>query len=606
MRHNAYKKLLPLIWMVAIAILQMDAIVSGATSSLNLSFRITTIANINCAELLSKDQVILRIRHRDASACNAAARRLLDVLHSAMILSATDKDVSVLKSAGGYSIRVKDMEAIFVDHEIARNYLSLPDKLAQIFSDRIKRLLKQPYLISPYDELLIGIGEAYALTILGTANGRWKVNVLPHGVASASFDASTRVLRLNALKVSDGSVIVNCNDAKLTLPIWIRERAAKLLRQPVALVTEMAPSEFIREAAINALLNSVERKPGASVSFELSDSFQSNGFTANPMARLIAFDGKYLPARLNIGIQVLRIPPSTEPAGALSLSNDPERIHTEQVLSLGMLPSHGMPLRLLYHHANASNSNLWLRLELFNDSESEARLLVRFATAGPTNDEIYSGFAAVSSFLGRWFNGAAFVTEMPPRSIYALMEHPMPNGLTVTGICEISKIVGGDIGYQLIATRERVRWRMMPLTAPAAKAMSTWTRYFAEPVKVISAKHTIGGNWTFIHLGREPIRGLKGEHLHGNYGVMYHINVDVENKAALPATYELAFTPNAGPARCAAIVDSKLLQTPLLQPYQEFVLKRWHMPPSSTKRHEIYTMPLPASYYPVTLVFRSR
>lgn len=578
----------------------------GIATSLNLRLRSSFAGGLNCVELLSGDEVIIRIRHESLSACNRSAKQLLDALHSAMMSSATDKDVSIQKVKGGYVIRIGDMKAAFIDHVIARNSRSLVDRLADMVAERLKELLKRPYIVAPIDEVTMGVGETFAVAILGTAEGKWKVSVIPHDVASVSFDASARMIRLSALKVGDGSIIVTCNETeKLTLPLRIRERAARLLCTPIAVVTETAPVEFIREAAVNAILNAVERKSGAQLSFE----FLSKPITDAPDERLVAqlkaYGSQYLPVDVDVGIPIVRIPPLKEEAAALLVSNDPERIYTEHVLSGGMLPYGGKTLRLLYHHVNASNSTLWLRLELFNASDEKAQVMARFARAGPATDEIQSGFAAVSSFLRSWFYGAAFALELPARSAYVLSEFAMPHGATATGLWEIMPINTSAVGYQLRAVREKAQWMIAPLAVPVTWETLPKVRQYANPTKLITAKHVIGGNWTFISIGREPIRGLETDHLHGNYGVIYRITVEVENQRDVPSVYELVFAPNAGVARCVAIVDGEFLTAPILRPPQEFVLKRWQILPSRTHRHEIYTMPLPASYYPVSLILRS-
>ncbi|MCX7777797.1 MAG: hypothetical protein N2381_07060, partial [Armatimonadetes bacterium] len=545
-------------------LLQEIAVTQCVTTSLNLRLRQMPIDGLSCVELLSGENVVLRIRHKSALECNAIARKLLDTLHSAVLSLATEKDVSVQRVKGGYKVLIGDAEAILIDHVIARNSRSLVDKLANIVAERLKDLLRRPYLAVPIDEVTIGVGETKIIAILGTADGQWRVSVAPHDVASVSFDATTKMLRLSAFKAADGNAIVSCGNAKLTLPIRIRARAARLLRSPIAIATDTAPVEFTREAAINAILNSVERMPGAQLRFELLGK-PSNDFPDEVLiARLKAYGAEYLPLDANAAIRILRIPPMRESAAALLVSNEPERIHTEQVLSAGMLPNTGKPIRLLYHHVNASGETLWLRLELFNTSENEAQIMAQFAHAGPITDEIHSGYTAVSMFLRRWFDGAAFVLELPPRSIYVLSESAMPAGTTITGLWEITPVVGGSLGYQIRATRERSQWRIIPLTAPIARDIPIKARQFAEPMKLITARHTVGSDWAFIHIGREPIRGLDKEHLHGNYGVIYRITVEVENNKDTISTYELAFMPNAGIARCAAIVDGEFVSAPLI------------------------------------------
>lgn len=560
-------------------------------------------ASATCIELLSNNEVLLRIRHENARLCEESANKLFKSLHEALASLVTDEAVSVEKVTGGYSICIMGRHVLTVDHAMARSSRSLPQAFANLIATRLKELLKRPYLIAPVDKVLIGVGEACVIALSGTATGEWKFSVTPRGCADVSFDVATKTLRISALKPADGKVSVSCGEASLSFALKIMERAMKLLRKPIAIVYGEAPKEFITEAGINALLNSIELRPRAEFTHELF--FASRDADERLFARLRARGASYLPFEADVEIQTLRIPLTMELARFLSVSNDPERIYTEQVLKAGTLTSSFKPMRLLYHHVNVSGRKLWLRLELFNASETPARLVVRFARGGPTSDEIHAGYSAVNSFLRSWFDGTAFVIEIPPRNIYVAEELAVPNGCTVTGLWEIAPIYGEGLGYQLRAVAEPSSWRLLPLATRAIPAVPK-VSHFAEPMKRVTAKHIVGGDWTFVHIGREPIKGLEGEHLHGNYGVIYHITVSVENKSEFERPCELVFSPNAGVARFVGVVNRTLLSSPTLRENQEHVLCRWYVPPLSLKQIEIYTMPIPASYYPVSLIIRSR
>ncbi|MFA4015343.1 MAG: hypothetical protein RUDDFDWM_000423 [Candidatus Fervidibacterota bacterium] len=569
-------------------------------TSLKLSLR---KVSATCIELLSNNEVILRVRHENARLCEEAANKLFKALHEALASLATDKAVTVEKAVGGYSIYIGGRHALFVDHAMARSSRSLPQALANLIATRLKELLKRPYLVAPVEKVLIGVNEAYVIALSGTATGEWKFSVTPRECAHISFDAATKTLRISALKPADGRVSISCGEASLSLTLKIMERAMRLLRKPIAMVYGAAPKEFITEAAINALLNSIELQPKAELAYELF--FTSRDTDERLFTRLKARGASYLPFDAEVEIQTLRIPLAMEFAKYLSVSNDPERIHTEQVLKAGVLTSSFKPMRLLYHHVNVSGRKLWLRLELFNSSEAPAKIVLRFARGGPTSDEIHAGYSAVNSFLRSWFNGTAFIIEVLPKTIYVADELAVPNGNTVTGIWEIAPIYGEGLGYQLRAVAEPSPWRLLPLVARTITAPPR-VSHFAEPMKRVIAKHIIGGNWTFVHIGREPIKGLEGEHLHGNYGVIYHITVSVENKSEFERPCELVFSPNAGVARFVGIVNGKLLSSPTMRENQEYVLRKWYVSPLSTEQIDVYTMPIPASYYPVSLIIRSR
>ncbi|HIE47559.1 TPA: hypothetical protein EYP84_01540 [Candidatus Bipolaricaulota bacterium] len=471
-------------------------------------------------------------------------------------------------------------------------------------------MLKKPWLLVPYDELIIPVDEVTIVAVRGTATGEWKVTAEPTDAVQLDFDPRQRMLRLRGCKVADGSLSIRCGDAMLKVPMRIRLRAARLKRTPVALLSgAQVPADFVREAAENALLNAIERQPRSYVRYELSGisamDAMSDGLVT---ARILATGDDYLPLDLETSVRIARVDLPRELATKLVFSNDPEKVSGEHVLSYGMLPSVKDPVRLVYHHTNAGKQSIWLRLELFNATDQLVHIVTRFAYSGPTRDEIHAGHTAVASFLQRWYNRASFLLTIPPRSVYIAAEHPLPPDGVVSGIWELTPTnsVQGAIGYQLRTVAQTAQGRIQPLNMALPVTLNVRWKIFDEPIRHTKAIHEVVGKWAFIHIGREPLRVGSGRHqLRGNYGVIYHAIIEVRNNRKRSSWSELVFTPNGGIARAAVLVDGELIQAPPLAPPREAVLKRWRIPAHSVQQHEIWTMPAPGSNYPVSIIIRS-
>jgi len=116
----------------------------------------------------------------------------------------------------------------------------------------------------------------------------------------------------------------------------------------------------------------------------------------------------------------------------------------------------------------------------------------------------------------------------------------------------------------------------------------------------------VGQRWAFIPIGKYSIERVSRDGvLDGNYGVLYDINVKVENPTSEPTNVEVLFEPSAGVARGVFWIDGVSVETQHLLPPKEYPIARYPLQPNSSRDIRILTMPLAGSHYPARIIVRA-
>jgi hypothetical protein len=122
----------------------------------------------------------------------------------------------------------------------------------------------------------------------------------------------------------------------------------------------------------------------------------------------------------------------------------------------------------------------------------------------------------------------------------------------------------------------------------------------------LEAEYTVGGKWTFVPVGRSPLQAVKDPEtlLHGNYGVLYDIAVNIENPTTQVSTARVVFEPSAGMAGGVFLIGGKRVEIPRSDMPDETTLTTVTLAPGERKSVHIRTLPLSGSNYPATLIVR--
>jgi hypothetical protein len=125
-----------------------------------------------------------------------------------------------------------------------------------------------------------------------------------------------------------------------------------------------------------------------------------------------------------------------------------------------------------------------------------------------------------------------------------------------------------------------------------------------QPRRVQDVTYTVGGHHAFISIGREPLTSLSQRPLRGNYGVLYQINLTLENPTEQEVRTEIAFSADGGVARGVVVIDGQIRETGLVLASAEERLQEVTLPPHAKRRLRLQIMPQSGSNYPLRLVAR--
>lgn len=300
------------------------------------------------------------------------------------------------------------------------------------------------------------------------------------------------------------------------------------------------------------------------------------------------------------GVLLVGMAVFTFAADTLLVSNNPESIDGPVSLFSYQVPVH-KTLRILYHHKNGSSVPLNFVI-VARATSSKGTLSALFAAAGPSLDEVFVGHKAVARY---WEQITQKRRVLPvDKNEIALLDVMLKPGEIVSGIFECQSDV--DMVFE-----SRVIDPVYPAAAYAAMSQVSTAQIYDSPTRTRAVSYVVGDVLGEIPVGAAPfIRNEAASHsLKGNYGVLYKVQVSLENPDVIPRTVSLLFSPLGGVARAVIRVsENTLYQTGNVGgggfPSVVEILKV-KLPPKSKKGLFFETIPQSGSYYPVHFVLRS-
>lgn len=449
-------------------------------------------------------------------------------------------------------------------------------------------------------------------------------------VVTAGDDKIVKVTRTGAVLtvfgVSAGKskVTVTAGGVSTDLEVLVQPLAAYFPQNVVALVTgEPASTDTVAgalAAAVNGDLRTVE---GAELSFAPPrvasiGHGESQTYTVRVKATgPLAFDSSGI---VNVTVRNTSLGYRSE--AELWYSNNPESVKKPMRLFVAGLKSN-QPVRLLYHHMNASTSAMVMTVEAINNTSEPAKVLIIPGDADPDKNPVSAGFVAADRFIRSWTKYSGEIVTIPPYTIMPISLRRITRNETASGLCYLRLLEGGP--DELVVRVEgrypsvvEKKWRAaMASDTPwriagfkkigdlASIPQPDTVHIYPHPFKEEDVTYSVGGPFGFVRIGQRPI--ARQDHqgaLDGNFGVTYTINANLENNTESAADVEMVYESSAGYSAALFLIDGALKTTPQLSPKQEIRIGKFHLAPHTTRDVRIMTLPLSGSAYPVTLTFR--
>lgn len=511
---------------------------------------------------------------------------------------------------------------IVITPEEAKAAGSTAVSLANDWANTIRTAAALPGVKLQVSQIKAPIGSTRSIALVGSR--------VQESIVRSSDDKIVQVTRAGAILTLSGKAAGNAKvqiaagSESATLDVSVLPTAASLPQTLTAYVTGTPAS---RDTVVGALVASVNADTkmidGGQVSFApptgveigTGDSrcYRVHVKVTGPMA---------FPAEGYVDVTVKNAPIGYRSEAELWYSNDPEPVKKPMRLFVAGLRA-GEPVRMLYHHINRSGAALIMNVEAINNTATPARMLIIPGDAEPAQNPVAAGFEAADIFVRSWSKYSGEIVDIPPYSILPISLRRMNRNDTVSGLCYLRLLEGGP--QQLVVRAEARRpsvvekkWRLAMSSATpwrvagckligdlASVPLPDSSQIYPNPFKQEDVSYSVGGPYGFVRIGQTPIaRQDNHGSLDGNFGVLYTIVANIENKTANAADVELVYEASAGYGGALFLIDGSVRRTPMLQPKEETRLSRFRLEPNSSKSLRIVTVPLSGSAYPCTLTIR--
>lgn len=496
-----------------------------------------------------------------------------------------------------------------------------PRSLAESYASRLRSALKLGVLELPAEPVRVPAGGFVKLDLRGSKAFAFAPSIESKSIASSARLGQTLVLTGRApgqttVKLSVGSL-------SKTVPVVVQPYAVQTPQAIEVRVTGDPASPSHTRGAVEAALR--YRLKGVS-GYESKFSVPPLGALGANERRSIqipisatgqnAFDQKGM-VTVNLINQGMKHLPEAE----LWYCNDPESVKSPGPLFRAHLEL-DRPARLLYHHINESNSDLFMQVQVVNESAAPAKIMLIPGDAPPDPNPVKAGLDAAERFLRERLRYSGEIIELPAKSALPISLRRLSKGDTMSGLCYLRLLtptqgvmVRTDAsrpfsvsGGWAEAFRSATPWRQSgfrALRGTDSQGTATTEHVYPEPFRLEEATYRVGGKFTFVRIGQEAIaRADLQSVLEGNFGVIYTIRAKMENPQDAPANVEIVFEASAGYSGALFVVDGQLMRKPLLQPKEEAKLAKVRLMPGAQKTLTLTTVPLSGSSYPATLVVR--
>jgi hypothetical protein len=495
-----------------------------------------------------------------------------------------------------------------------------PEALINQWARRLRRALDAAPLTIENDRVRIPLGGKRTLKVGGFRAGGAKSESENGEVVTSSVSGGT--LTLNGKSAGTAIVTVTAGDASKSVRVEVLPVAMRFPQTVNVNVTgDPASAELVRQAVEGALWTQLKSARDTSYTFRIPElrgvgSEQSYSVQVPVTAgSATAFDNSG-----NVTVNIKNEPIGFKAETVLWYCNYPENVRGPRNLFAAHL-KRNEPARMLYHHINGSSAPMVMTVNLVNESNQEARVVIIPGDSPADRNPVRAGLVAADQLLRAWIRNNGEIVTIPPRSSLPLAMRRTAPEETMSGLAYLRLIGGpnqisvrtdaieppdGDARWNL-GLKSSSPWRRVatqPLNYEGTARLKISDLVFPSPFKTETATYAVGGRHTFIRIGQKPIPRPNGEGLDGNFGVFYTIEAMLENNTNDASEIEVVFEASAGYSGALFAMGSEVMRTPLLQPKEESVILKYRLMPGERKPIELLTIPLSGSSYPSTIVIR--
>lgn len=488
-------------------------------------------------------------------------------------------------------------------------------KLAALWADNLRKLLTAPPITVEPASLLVPLGEKRVLAVKAFIPGDIEAEVSDVAIISADSSVKVGSLVVEGLAVGDAAITVRCSGSDVSVPVSVKKYAATVCGTARATITgRNPPLSLLSRAARDVVSSVVTIEPGAGIGkieFPKSAHVPPPGSTSQVTMTIEAAGQGYIPARLpaNVEVENRRLP--AVESGEIWFSNFPETVRKYAVLFTGKLATSDRSTRLLYHHYNDMPECMGFVIDVINPSTQPAELHVIEGLSAPMSDVVIVGYVAGKEFINSHQANIGRIFTLPPGTRRVLVSQAVQHPKTASGIMEFRQLSGDPLIVRLVAKPEPQRITDdppdtdLPLMGFDATRIVSSDGVFPRPKEVMDATYTVGKQWAFIRLGKNPIKHETLDKSLFAFGITYDVNAALVNPSDEDRRVEVLFEATAGPAAGVFLLDGKYAEVKRLGPPDERVIGSYLVRAGNTRNVHIRTIPLSGSAYPATIIIRA-
>jgi hypothetical protein len=288
----------------------------------------------------------------------------------------------------------------------------------------------------------------------------------------------------------------------------------------------------------------------------------------------------------------------------LLISNEPETLTLPGRVNRFLLNPFDS-YRLLYHHQVASGNALIFKVRLINHTERTVTLSANVNTAGPSDDEVFSGQLLMQRFWQSQLRPSLNVLVLPPGSKKILAQQWVRGGRLASGLVELKNIEAQQFlnlefsAEQASANVDMVSWDISKnITVKRTDGEIETARIFQEET-LDCESGTLN-----VRLGDVPfVFNSQNLPYEGHYGIWHDIRI------AVPSSQNIgvSFAPKGGMAGAVLMAHGAVLTFPAQRAGVISAAQNIHPSEKNGKYFlQLAFMPQPGSNYPIELLFTCR
>ncbi len=549
--------------------------------------------------------VVMRLFDQDGASAKLLAKEASQIIEKQIEAQASVNDLNIKETDFGYAIFWGSDMIVEVTREQARKHNSEPEALAGLWLKNIKEAGKIKPLPVSLNKLTIAMGDSDFITV----GGEGPIE-LDYDASNLEISTEDDILIFTPLRPVNSKVVIKRKRQKASVLIVSKYRAGEINSNIDLVVTGTPASpEVIKSGLLYRLSDAVTLRPGASLYLAEELQINSSLFEGDKMkipVKIILEGSNYITVEGVVIVSVVNSSLKWPDEGELWVSNRPELVDCDGVLFRASLDKEDAA-RFMYSHKNISDYGRKLRIICKNLSDKPADLLFRNASAGPGKYEIYTGHTAAVRYISLFMAKGGYLLRIPPFSEALLSDVVINSNLLFSGICDFNLIDG-----------ERVEVRVETFPSFASNLDLKDINEPFDPFKIhphgifpssfIDIEHSFKTSDEIfeIEVGKWPwvIDAATGEPNTGNFGMIYSIDAELVNDAQSPVAIDVTFTPLNGTSQGTIVFDGKLIETPVLQKDEEYVLDTIRLKGNEVQKINLLTIPEASSCYPIKFTLR--